>query len=111
MTAFHAHLSDALQGVPSPGNLAAEIARNGSMELEFYQPEAIDAQHPHTRDELYVIARGQGVLTVEGREYRFASGDVLFVPAHAEHRFTSFTSDFATWVVFYGPEGGESQTP
>jgi hypothetical protein len=24
-----------------------------------------------------------------------------------EHRFEDFTEDFATWVVFYGPEGGE----
>jgi hypothetical protein len=23
------------------------------------------------------------------------------------HRFEDFTDDFATWVIFYGPEGGE----
>jgi len=31
----------------------------------------------------------------------------LFVPAGIEHRFENFTSDFATWVIFYGKEGGE----
>jgi len=110
MSAFHSRLTDALLTVPSHGNLAAEIARNGSMELEFYQSEVADSQQPHTRDELYIIARGEWVLTVQETDYRFAVGDVLFVPAHAEHRFTSFTSNFATWVVFYGPEGGETQT-
>jgi len=32
---------------------------------------------------------------------------VLFVPAGVEHRFTRFTPDFVTWVIFYGPKGGE----
>lgn len=34
-------------------------------------------------------------------------GDLLFVPAGVVHRFEEFTDDFATWVMFYGPEGGE----
>ena len=24
-----------------------------------------------------------------------------------EHRFKNFSEDFAIWVLFYGPEGGE----
>jgi len=32
---------------------------------------------------------------------------MLFVPAGVEHRFENFSDDFATWVIFYGPEGGE----
>ena len=27
--------------------------------------------------------------------------------AGVEHRFEDFSADFATWVFFYGPEGGE----
>jgi len=37
----------------------------------------------------------------------FAPGDALFVPAGVEHRFTRFTPDFVTWVIFYGTKGGE----
>ncbi|MFT5765663.1 MAG: mannose-6-phosphate isomerase-like protein (cupin superfamily), partial [Saprospiraceae bacterium] len=37
----------------------------------------------------------------------FEAGDVLFVPAGVAHRFEKFTEDFATWVIFYGPKGGE----
>jgi mannose-6-phosphate isomerase-like protein (cupin superfamily) len=37
----------------------------------------------------------------------FGPGDVLFVPAHQEHRFEQFTEDLALWVLFYGPQGGE----
>ena len=34
-------------------------------------------------------------------------GSFLCVPAGQIHRFEDFTSDFAVWVAFYGPEGGE----
>ena len=39
----------------------------------------------------------------------FGPGDVLFVPAGTVHRFEDFSADFATWIVFYGPEGGEPE--
>jgi hypothetical protein len=32
---------------------------------------------------------------------------VFFVPAGVAHRFERFSPDFATWVVFWGPHGGE----
>jgi hypothetical protein len=35
--------------------------------------------------------------------------DFLFVAAGDEHRFVEFTEDFSTWVLFYGPEGGEAK--
>jgi hypothetical protein len=33
---------------------------------------------------------------------------VLFAAAGVAHRFENFTDDFAVWVFFYGPEGGEA---
>lgn len=36
-----------------------------------------------------------------------AAGDTLFVAAGVTHRFEQFSDDFVTWVVFYGPQGGE----
>jgi hypothetical protein len=30
------------------------------------------------------------------------------VPAGVPHRFVDFSDDFETWVVFYGPKGGEA---
>ena len=33
---------------------------------------------------------------------------MIWVPAGAEHRFEDFSDDLAVWVVFYGPEGGET---
>lgn len=36
-----------------------------------------------------------------------AVGDAFFVLAGRPHRFENITSDFVTWVVCYGPHGGE----
>ena len=35
------------------------------------------------------------------------SGSFVFVAAGQEHRFEQFSADFAVWVFFFGPEGGE----
>jgi hypothetical protein len=36
----------------------------------------------------------------------FGPGDFLFVAAGVSHAFETFTSDFKTWVIFFGPKGG-----
>jgi quercetin dioxygenase-like cupin family protein len=47
-------------------------------------------------------------MFVKGADRRpFAPGDVIFVEAGVVHRFEDFSPDFTTWVVFWGPEGGE----
>ena len=72
-------------------------------------PQGADTQTPHTRDELYVVMRGAGWFVNGDTRHPFGPGDVLAVPAGVEHRFEDFTDDFATWVVFYGPVGGEAE--
>lgn len=80
---------------------------HGSLQVEIYKPNGVDRQQPHTRDELYVIISGSGYF-VQGTEREpFSAGEVLFVPAGTAHRFEEFTDDFATWVFFFGPSGGE----
>lgn len=69
--------------------------------VEWYAPQGIDAQTPHLEDELYIVASGRGIFQNGGQTVPFSSGDVLFVPAGQEHRFTEFSNDFATWVVFF----------
>ena len=79
------------------------LFEHGSLQVEIYQPDRVDLQSPHSRDELYVIAQGTGTFINGGRQHPVEPGEVLFVPAGVEHRFVDFTDDFATWVFFYGP--------
>ena len=85
-----------------------ELFNHGSLNIEIYKPEGVDPQQPHRRDEIYVIASGSGYFVNGESREKFERGEVLFVPAGVVHRFEDFTSDFSTWVFFYGPEGGES---
>ena len=85
----------------------AEIFRHGSLAVEMYAPVGEDLQQPHTRDEVYVVARGSGEFVNDGERQSVEVGDFLFVPAFVPHRFENFSADFATWVFFYGAEGGE----
>lgn len=86
----------------------AHVFAHGSLEVEIYAPRGHDPQQPHTRDEVYVIVAGHGRFFCGGETRDFAPGELLFVPAGVEHRFLDFSDDFVTWVLFYGPEGGEA---
>lgn len=110
MTPFHLTVAEAAAALPpqSAEQLRfATLLRHGSMSVELYAPQGEDRQTPHEQDELYVVVAGSGRFLNGGELRPFAAGDVLFVPAGVEHRFLDFTPDFMTWVIFYGPEGGE----
>jgi mannose-6-phosphate isomerase-like protein (cupin superfamily) len=79
----------------------------GSMRVEVFAPKGADLQQPHTQDELYFIHSGTGCIVINGQRFDAAAGDAFFVAAGVMHRFENFSNDFATWVVFYGPQGGE----
>nr|MBV6631204.1 cupin domain-containing protein [Oceanococcus sp. HetDA_MAG_MS8] len=73
-------------------------------------PVERDRQSPHDRDEIYVVARGRGRFYNGEATVSVEAGSFLFVPAGVEHRFEQFSEDFAVWVFFYGPQGGEAQS-
>jgi mannose-6-phosphate isomerase-like protein (cupin superfamily) len=105
----HVSLLQALAQAPPPaGNLAAPIFAHGSLEVELYAPRGADPQLPHDRDEVYVVARGTAVFLNGDERQPVQAGSFLFVPARQVHRFESFSDDFAVWVLFYGPLGGEA---
>lgn len=83
------------------------LLKHGSLKIEIYKPVKVDNQLPHSKDELYVIISGSGYFVLGEEKKPFEPGEILFVPAFKEHHFENFSDDFATWVFFYGPEGGE----
>lgn len=97
----------ALQQLLAADNVFLNLFNHGTLSVEIYQPDQVDHQQPHDRDEVYVVIAGRGVFLNDGTRTAFGPGDFLFVPAGVEHRFEDFTDDFCTWVIFYGPTGGE----
>ena len=101
-------VNEALTQLPGPnGERFATIFKHGSLLVEIYAPRGIDPQKPHTRDEVYVVAAGNGEFVCGASKLRFGPSDMLFAAAGVEHRFENFTDDLVLWVIFYGPEGGE----
>jgi mannose-6-phosphate isomerase-like protein (cupin superfamily) len=103
-------LAAALAAMPTPGSGEKRFVQpftHGSMRLGVYAPVGHDPQQPHAQDEIYVVVRGRGTLVHDGGRTPFGAGDALFVAAGERHRFEDFSDDFAAWVVFWGPDGGE----
>jgi mannose-6-phosphate isomerase-like protein (cupin superfamily) len=102
---IHISLAEALsKGPPPSGNLAVPIFSDGSLEVELYTPAGQDLQKPHDRDEVYFVARGNGLFFDGIQQRSVEAGSFLFVPAGHLHRFEAFSPDFAVWVIFYGPK-------
>jgi mannose-6-phosphate isomerase-like protein (cupin superfamily) len=101
------HEAQALLPPDVQGRRYAEPLTHGSMRLGLYAPRGFDPQKPHEQDELYLVVQGSGTFVHDGERTPFGPGDALFVAAGVEHRFEDFSDDFATWVVFWGPKGGE----
>ena len=79
----------------------------GTMSVEVFAPKGADLQQPHAQDELYFIHSGTAHIIINEQRVDAAAGDAFFVAAGVLHKFENFSSDFVTWVVFYGPQGGE----
>jgi mannose-6-phosphate isomerase-like protein (cupin superfamily) len=78
--------------------------RNDEISIEIYIPIVVDRQAPHDRDELYIVASGEGTFRRGDAVVRFGPGDLLYVPAYVPHRFETFSDGFKVWVIFYGPK-------
>jgi mannose-6-phosphate isomerase-like protein (cupin superfamily) len=109
-----ASLSQLLAQLPGPvsptwpqGERFVQALAHGTMSVELYAPIGTDPQTPHAQDELYFVHSGSGVFVIDDARHPFVAGDCFFVPAGIAHRFEQFTDDFSTWVVFWGPPGGE----
>ena len=100
--------SEALRRLPGPlGEHSVSLFEHGSLVVKLSRPAGPDLQTPHSRDKVYVVAQGKAEFVCGESRQSVSPPDVLFVAAGTAHRFENFRDDFAAWVFFYGPEGGE----
>jgi mannose-6-phosphate isomerase-like protein (cupin superfamily) len=114
MNSMYASFGQLVSQLPQPPNAVwpagvpfVQALAHGTMSVELFAPNELDRQSPHEQDELYFIHRGSGTLNIDNDAHACKQGDAFFVRAGQAHRFTDFSKDFATWVVFWGPKGGE----
>jgi mannose-6-phosphate isomerase-like protein (cupin superfamily) len=67
-------------------------------------PGGTDQQKPHKEDELYYVIRGQARMMIGAEHRPVSAGDVIFVDAGIEHRFTDIEQELLLLVMFAPPE-------
>jgi mannose-6-phosphate isomerase-like protein (cupin superfamily) len=61
-----------------------------------------DLQSPHLQDEVYYVIRGKARMRAGSEDQSVQVGSVIFVAAHAEHRFYDIEEEL-TVLVFFSP--------
>jgi len=60
-----------------------------------------DIQAPHSIDEIYFVVEGKGSLEIGGKIRTVKSGDFIFVPANAHHKFTLDSASKSLLVIYF----------
>jgi mannose-6-phosphate isomerase-like protein (cupin superfamily) len=92
------------------GEAYLEFFRIPQMSLGVYKLEAgaLDAQAPHTEDEIYYVASGRGMIAVGDEERTVQPGSIIFVAANINHHFHTIT-EHLTLLVFFAPAESTAQ--
>jgi mannose-6-phosphate isomerase-like protein (cupin superfamily) len=62
--------------------------------------------HHHTHaDNVYIVKRGEGTLTVEDKSYRIRENDVVYIPAGMKHSLANLSDDVFEIFEIYAPSG------
>lgn len=96
------HLDALTAAQAESGRLYYEFLRRPEMSAGIYALPAggTDPQSPHLEDELYVILKGRAQITVDGTRYPVKAGSLVYVAAHAAHKFHDIEEDLEILVIF-----------
>ena len=62
--------------------------------------------HWHTRsDNVYIVVRGEGRLTIEGETHTIRAEDVVYIPAGVAHALANAGADELVLYEIYAPAG------
>ena len=73
-----------------------------SMGLYVLPADGVDAQLPHTEDEVYYVVSGRGKLLVADENRDMQAGSIVYIAKNVEHRFHSIEEEL-TLLVFFAP--------
>ena len=77
-------------------NLAAGILR--------LEPGEEDTQDPHESDEVYYVIRGDGFLSIGGKDHTVRDGMSYYVSKNVKHRFHGNSKELVVLYFFGGPD-------
>lgn len=100
-------LAELLKAVAESGRRYDEFLRVPDLSMGLYHLKAgeADPQNPHNQDEVYYVLEGRAKIEVEKEVRTVASGSIVYVKAHAAHKFIDIETDL-TVLVFFAPAEG-----
>ena len=73
-----------------------------SMGLYILPEGGVDAQSPHTEDEVYYVVSGKAQILVAEENRDVQAGSIVYVAKNVAHRFHSIEEEL-TLLVFFAP--------
>ena len=73
-----------------------------SMGLYILPAGGVDAQLPHTEDEIYYVVSGRAQILVADKSRDVQAGSIIYVAKNIAHRFHSIEEEL-TLLVFFAP--------
>jgi mannose-6-phosphate isomerase-like protein (cupin superfamily) len=62
--------------------------------------------HRHTyADNIYIVRRGEGVLTADGQSYTIRADQVVFIPAGMAHSLSNLSGEVFEIIEIWAPAG------
>jgi mannose-6-phosphate isomerase-like protein (cupin superfamily) len=62
--------------------------------------------HHHSRaDNVYIVKRGEGTLTIESDTFLIRENDVVYIPAGMKHSLSNLGADVLELFEIYAPAG------
>jgi HTH-type transcriptional repressor of puuD len=62
--------------------------------------------HRHSQsDNVYIVRRGEGVLTANGESHTIRTDQIIFIPAGMPHSLSNLSSDIFEIFEIYAPAG------
>lgn len=66
-----------------------EDAPNFHMRIISFEPDGQSPSHSHDYEHEMYIIKGTGSVEVDGKKYDTKPGDVVYIPANADHHFNA----------------------
>lgn len=63
-----------------------------------------DTQEPHESDEVYYVVKGDGFLTINGKDHVISEGMSYYVAKKISHKFHGNKKDLVVMYFFGGPD-------
>lgn len=93
----------AVQATPSEGSSTWMAAGVSVLPAGYSTPP-----HSHVAEEYAHVIRGDGTITIDGRDFPVRTGDIVLTPAESVHVTTAGAEPLVIWWI-YGPAGSEQR--